>query len=100
MAEHTPGPWEVEDDDGAFTIQARITDPETGEIDHEPIVWQMGGIDCLEDAVLIAAAPDLLAACEAAMAQLNSWPPAEWGYREMMIAEALEPAIKKARGII
>lgn len=54
---HTPGPWTAEGFEGmGWGIYAT---------DEEPVVWEMGGIDNEANARLIAAAPDLLKACQA-----------------------------------
>ena len=61
---HTPGPWKVMGtEDEGFTIAPC---DEQGN-PEEPIVWRQGGIDYRPNAVLMAAAPDLLAACELAI---------------------------------
>jgi hypothetical protein len=54
---HTPGPWKVENNKPhVYSVLG---------YDNFPIVWEMGGINTLENARLIAAAPDLLAALKA-----------------------------------
>lgn len=115
MSEHTPGPWECttrdwrgeETDRGVYIHgDARETcDDETGEPDgtvatsvaivvgdrEVPAVWA--------SAHLIAASPDLLAACEAMLAQLDRLRTL-WGYdpapRRLM--DAMRAAVAKARG--
>jgi hypothetical protein len=71
---HTPGPWEVtgkSGDDVIIETQAEMPDP-----DHvygrNTVVGSSEWTFCrAEDARLIAAAPDLLAACRAALSQIE-----------------------------
>lgn len=89
MSKHTPGPWRlnrrfcfnVEDQNGR-TI-ARIN------FDHETYD------EAMANARLIAAAPDLLAATEAALALLQADIPDNWRDR---VCGQLQTAIAKARG--
>ena len=80
---HTPGPWHVAgqgDDKGNLPIKAcAIT------------IAGVNGQGTLADARLIAAAPDLLAACEAALNMVDGdgHPPA-W--------DKLRAAIRRAKG--
>jgi hypothetical protein len=60
---HTPGPWQVVEGDGGYTIANPTIDQQSGAEMYDPVVWEMGGIGSEADARLIAAAPDLLAAC-------------------------------------
>lgn len=89
---HTPGPWTIawEDDDGGpFDNGVRIDAPEG------PVAFNV--IDC--SAILIAAAPDLLAALKncrdwlVAICDSNKLEPTERGY-----LEAATLAIAKAEG--
>jgi hypothetical protein len=60
---HTKGPWKVMGtEDEGFTIASCN---EEGNAD-EPIIWQQGGIDYRPNAVLMAAAPNLLYVCKMA----------------------------------
>jgi len=73
MANHTPGPWQVRELIPDWTIIRRI---ETFEIDTPNYavcadVPGGGPIRRVADAYLIAAAPDLLAACELAVQHLD-----------------------------
>ena len=71
MAEHTPGPWEVVPglDDKARVFYVRTIDNDLHYI------AQIGrfGENAPANARLIAAAPDLLAALETAVASGKSW---------------------------
>lgn len=82
---HTPGPWEIfrPDDSGFLGIDGN------GGKDSVVIYDDYGGIKSEADARLIAAAPDLLAACEAALLNEGGW--AEW-------QEQVRAAIAKATG--
>lgn len=88
MSEHTPKSW---------TAQLR----DTG-IKSPLYAWQVKGIPggCLtheEDARLIAAAPDLLAACQVALAAMEGNEPAT--IRSLVLAcRDLKAAIRKAKG--
>lgn len=55
---HTPGPWSVEGKSIVTQRRKRSDDPRQWRIQVAENVWKV------EDAHLIAAAPDLLAACE------------------------------------
>lgn len=100
MAEHTPGPWEVrhspvsdlcvvtEDPDGRWICGYMSTD---GDPQNEA------------NARLIAAAPDLLRACEIAalwftgqMPTINSVLETSWPYQGEL--KELQAAIRKAKG--
>jgi hypothetical protein len=90
-AQHTPGPW--------------ITKPETAYVDSQ--VWADGLLiaevngkgleETASNARLIAAAPELLAACERALIAIEALPPrlGEDRYEPLM---QLTAAIQKARG--
>lgn len=65
MSAHTPGPWKVEDDGREVVVYAvegscRVASIELDNLDDRS--------HALRDARLIAAAPDLLAACHALLA--------------------------------
>ena len=88
---HTPGPWKVVDhlnvvtDDDTEALIARVDDGDVSEHQAEG------------DAKLIAAAPDLLRACEAA---LNDWREhlGNMARHEPDYLELCRAALKKARG--
>lgn len=99
MGKHTPGPWEwLNYPDGRKLLAA----PKCGVI-HCP--HPMTVTD--EDQALIAAAPDLLAACERAMRIKTLWIPLE-KYSDpnfdnefealLLMRQSFKAAIKKAKG--
>lgn len=71
MSEHTPGPWEIVEEEGSYTIANPMIDSDSGAEMYDPVVWEMGGIDNLANARLIAAAPDLLAAAQLALHKIE-----------------------------
>ena len=79
MAEHTPGPWRVD---------------EAGDIVSGPYNVCIPYATKPEDKALIAAAPDLLAACQAA----EDYCAAEPGDPAYSIYRQLHAAIARARG--
>ena len=105
-AKHTPGPWHLEKDhDGVFTAIgepiAIVGGEETGEqvrftigrtCDYGP----HGDEQTTANAQLIAAAPDLLAACEAALMQFEE--NASYDEADGYVVRQLQSAIAKARG--
>lgn len=95
MSAHTPGPWKV------------LADTRTGAVD----VWYgarfvctvgvpgASGDESIEpDAALIAAAPDLLAACKAALSLVESLPYDPTDRQTLRINDQIEAAIAKAEG--
>lgn len=93
---HTPGPWHETMYDGRVFVEPRGRSG-TGEYICE--VGLPSGDRVFEDARLIAAAPDLLAACEAAYHALRSY---QYGNSATKLAEGvadeIAAAIAKARG--
>ena len=92
MTEHTPGPWQIDQDDvrrGVFHLYAwdrdllerRIADPDIYDARDNA------------NARLIAAAPELLEACETTLANL-----APAYASEHLVIKRLRAAIAKARG--
>ena len=69
MSKHTPGPWYVayRQNHGGSTTADRIVS-DSGETICEGLSWNDNGE---MDGALIAAAPDLLAACEWAQLELG-----------------------------
>ena len=63
---HTPGPWRA----GASTFYPGLDGPMTMRVytDHPPTEFEVTGDNITANARLIAAAPDLLAACRAMIA--------------------------------
>jgi hypothetical protein len=97
---HTPGPWEVRDHEGLFAIA-------------HPTGWVMESSDEQQnrtDARLIAAAPDLLEACKAALAAISSacqdgsiiWldPPFVLPGVHESAAERLQNVIERAESVV
>ncbi len=81
MSRHTPGPWHMSEDGKIWA--ARAEGPRT--------ICRPEDFD--EDAYLIAAAPDLLAACEAALGFLL-----ESDLGDTWLADKIHDAIWKATG--
>ena len=110
MTEHTPGPWVLRDYGASYSGKMALL----GGLDHGgKFPWLLGSIQVChksEDAVgwqpwpegeanarLIAAAPDLLAACYTALhftANIDPW----WEPSHQQTVATLRAAIAKARG--
>ena len=96
---YTPGPWTAEvDSDGVNigTWSGRMADPRDGGgpvVDK--VLFRIDRKDraTLDDCYLIAAAPDLLAACEVAADELS------YADDAGRIVEIVRAAIAKAKGI-
>jgi hypothetical protein len=97
MSEHTPGPWIV-DYDG--NICAGPDKHLLAYVVPDP-TW---GIDAEANARLIAAAPDLLAACEIAMILLDrvdydgTWILLDYAPSEKAATDRIASAVRAARG--
>ena len=84
-AKHTPGPWSVAEGDGCFIV----------ETNDSVVRFEVAGLDMEGDrynARLIAAAPDLLEALEAAVARQAYRPgegPEWWEQSRAAIAKAI-----------
>ena len=81
----SPGPW---------SVYKAVSTPDGYGIDAAngfAVVWFDGGIRVLDDAQLIAAAPDLLAACEVALDNSDQ-------VLGEVYCDQLRAAITKARG--
>lgn len=91
MSKHTPGPWIIVDTQRGDAIVNALIDDESGAAMYDPIVD--GGIDTEANAQLIAAAPDLLAACEAAESWFSG---SALSAQEQVLVEQLRAAIAKA----
>lgn len=86
---HTPGPWVVDgDDDGLFIRMEALS----GKDEYLAIYASDNPEQREADAFLIAAAPDLLDACEEAVDALEAYAP------NLKVIATLEAAIAKARG--
>ena len=92
MSGHTPGPWRIEDHDEQgepYENGVRI------DADEGPVAFDV--IDC--SAPLIAAAPELLAACQAALDYFNETRSGrEWRDNGGEEPDLLRAAINKAEG--
>jgi hypothetical protein len=96
MSGHTPGPWKVQDD--------RTTDGTFRVFPHEgPSICNLRHGEMEANARLIAAAPELLRACEEALNALLDYVPlleahgSVMGYGHAVIVR-LKAAIAKAEG--
>jgi hypothetical protein len=94
MSKHTPGPWKIITSWNDYMVEGP---------NGEEIIWQDGNYDTptisLEDACLIAAAPDLLMALNQVMSWIDNWSP-EFVYDEEWPADRdkVRAAIAKATG--
>ncbi len=85
QSKHTPGPWFYQVD-----LEGRYYVGHTFNPRGQPELWR--GTHTREDAALVAAAPDLLAACKAALERID-------GMNESMgVVDELRAAIAKAEG--
>jgi hypothetical protein len=103
MSEHTPGPWNLEDEEtmGCRTI-VTTADIDLSDGRSREVCTTHGLANDQEDeanACLIAAAPDLLAAVKSRKAELDAL---KWGQpfpgRPHAVMDAAEAAIAKATG--
>lgn len=98
--EHTPGPWNVEHDTEIIAAEGK----RIAEADTRSINFVNGEANA--NASLIAAAPDLLAACEAVALRHGDdglcWCviPIPAGTAHHMSCQRMRGAIKKARGTL
>lgn len=91
MSEHTPGPWSVHRWRAGKLRFISVNE----DAQDTPIARLYERLDINANARLIAAAPDLLAACEEA---LTLWSVGEPEPDELFIHDKLQAAITKARG--
>jgi hypothetical protein len=98
---HTPGPWKVS---GCRMARKGFENPmiECGET-HEPLIAELLGQDRawetkIANARLIAAAPELLEACKAAVTQFEA--NADYAFSDREVIKAIQSAIAKAEGTI
>ena len=99
MNTHTPGPWTVNSDPiYSYGLPSYIWGPKGpgyGIVCELPL--SLGGVAPIEaDAHLIAAAPDLLAACVESLRLLRNG--SDDGYSDERIDGILSAAIAKAKG--
>lgn len=88
MSKHTPGPWVVYEFVDGYDIRAPEAECYVATASDPEAVW--GAIGREADACLIAAAPELLAACEGLLSVLPAT-----GHHAINMARA---AIAKAKG--
>ena len=106
-AQHTPGPWRVYEDRSAYLIYggdqsssyfASVRFWRNGASRGSRVTWSEPAT-ARGDAVLIAAAPALLAACIEALPIMESLDISrEYGDEEMPIITRLHAAIAQAKG--
>lgn len=98
MNEHTPGPWRVAEGESGVILapsSSGLPDRYTQVIyfDDDRYIYRSPG-----DANLIAAAPDLLGACEHALTIVNEYEASPTGYAgTIVLRKLLEDAIAKAK---
>jgi hypothetical protein len=99
---HTPGPWEADDSienkpqhgKGGEQIFKVVKSGFGGGIVADVSCWWYDRESAKANARLIAAAPELLAACESALdSEIN-----DFGYPDSELAKILRTAISKAKG--
>lgn len=85
---HTIGPWYVQTtkEQGIETIV--VVSPNESRLVSVCRVGRSGGWRVVQDANLIAAAPDLLAACKDALGAFENGNAIDWGDLERAIAKA------------
>jgi hypothetical protein len=93
---HTPGTWRVNPIRSGFQVNA--IDERAGYPWPQPVVRGSGGVRRRDDAYLIAAAPDLLAACREACAHLSVLAVTHPHLSHPVLAEQLQRAIAAATG--
>jgi len=98
---HTPGPWVLDDLAHSHVVDADYHVIESGKGYHldgeESDGFNVTGCISLDDASLIAAAPDLLAALERALSWLTSYPAEAAMGPDGPYSQAVK-AIAKAKG--
>lgn len=92
-ARHTPGPWEAWDDDGTGTLPCVLAKQVTSYGN-----FYVAQCNVFEDAKLVAAAPDLLAACEKLIWATEIPSPKGRAVRMEYAIQDVAAAIAKARG--
>lgn len=98
MSEHTPGPWEYDQfENGEMSVFCAKLDSKyhgdwIAHLSHE-------GETDEANARLIAAAPELLAACKAALEDLYAIPSVDLSGGARVVRDYLRAAFAKAKGI-
>ncbi len=96
MSKHTPGPWRVEHQNPSPTTgEWMIAGSKPGYLAE---VRDCGSGDVRANARLIAAAPDLLEACELIVSAFDQLAPMSSARNEPLQINAARAAIAKARG--
>lgn len=90
---HTPGPWRVKFDESGFVDIYRAHDDSAGSLNNYAVAES---VQSDSDAHLIAASPELLTACQGALALLTN-PNAEPSDADAVTA-ILRTALAKAKG--
>jgi hypothetical protein len=89
---HMPGPWEIRRNGTEANIVTKMPGQPQGRL----LIAAVSGLRGYDNAALIAAAPELLAAAQAALFMLDKKYPPERNI--CIIAENLRAAIAKAEG--
>jgi hypothetical protein len=89
---HTPGPWKAHDNDGTGTLPCVLSEKINAGGN-----WYVAQCHVYEDALLVAAAPELLAAIEELVHSLE-WEEKRSGTTYFGF-EAAKAAIEKAKGV-
>ena len=99
---HTPGPWQAYQhiQHGSADAEWRVGVPGTKEDTMRPLAVVIDEDNAEGNALAMAAAPDLLAACEAAFAEsvARSESGRKWTAADQRVHERLRDTIAKARG--
>ena len=103
MTQHTPGPWKVREWAEVRPTKKQYglciyTDKPDLESKMLALVKEKDGEDSEANARLIAAAPELLSGCMAALAYLAD-PPSEYRENRSAAVETIRAAIAKAEGV-
>ncbi len=88
MAQHTKGPWNIRELPGGSQIHGSIGPPLGGP----PVFAECFGPNHEANARLIAAAPDLLEACQIALNDLSGPGPPGFGFDAELIRKAINKA--------
>ena len=92
---HTPGPWRIKDAGNLFPRAYTIRDASLYPVCYAEKHCEIGN-DGLANAHLIAAAPDLLQACEKALELIYQFGPRN--VNEYENVKNIQQAIQKAKG--
>jgi len=100
---HTPGPWIAHPcppdvNKGNFWIAGPLTLDGYSDIAEINTVTTRGHDETKANAFLMAAAPELLEACKAALNFLDYIPPSDKKWSKVEVLDMLDAAIAKAEG--